>query len=194
MAETAFLFRAGRTQIDTVVADCTISEGHARELDITEHPVEDGANISDHARLKPEVLSLEVIFSNTVIGGPAAPGRAEDAWERLRLLQEQAKLITVVTSLRVYENMVLATLSTPRSAKEGNAVRCQATLRNIKLVKNKTTTVVVTREPLAKKKQSTGKQASGEATDAEAKRKSLLKRGADSEFVQGLVNKIVGGP
>ncbi len=175
MAEAAFLFRAGRTQIDTVVVDCTLSEGHSRELEITEHPVEDGANIADHARLKPDALSLEVVLSNTVIAGPADPGRAEEAYAQLRLLQEQRKLITVVTSLRVYENMMLTLLSTPRSAKEGNAIRCQVTLRNIRLVQNKTTVVTVTREPIAKKKQSTGKQASGEAKDADAKRKSLLK-------------------
>lgn len=63
----AYIIRAdGETEIDF---DGVESETHPDLATVTEHPVETGANIVDHVRLEPGVISLSVIVSNTPIRG-----------------------------------------------------------------------------------------------------------------------------
>jgi len=50
--------------------DATITEGHASSVRITDHPVEDGSNVSDHVRSDPERLVLEVHVTNTPVRFP----------------------------------------------------------------------------------------------------------------------------
>lgn len=44
--------------------DAVVSEGHGSSVQITEHPIEDGSKISDHAIIQPLQLSLQVIKTN----------------------------------------------------------------------------------------------------------------------------------
>lgn len=46
------------------VFDVTTSEGHEGTTTITEHPVEDGPNVSDHARSEAERITIEAFISN----------------------------------------------------------------------------------------------------------------------------------
>ena len=48
-----------------IIALVTISEEHVDELEITEHPVEQGAPITDHAYKKPAQLTLTLGWSNS---------------------------------------------------------------------------------------------------------------------------------
>lgn len=53
-----------RVQIDTVVVDAAIREMHSSPVEITEHPVEDGSDISDHCHLKQRMLQIEGLITN----------------------------------------------------------------------------------------------------------------------------------
>jgi hypothetical protein len=77
-------------------------------------------------------------------------------------LQEQATLLTVLTTLRTYETMVIESLSVMRIAKDAGAVRVAISLKQIRLVQNKTTVVTVTKEPITKKKVKGGSQTATE--------------------------------
>src|SRR5882724_7834184 len=57
-----------RVRLDVITVDATIQETHALEADITEHPVEQGANITDHIRPKLKRYTIDGIISNTPIG------------------------------------------------------------------------------------------------------------------------------
>jgi|SRR6185503_3872212 len=54
-------------QTYNIALDATTSERHASPATITDHPVESGANTSDHIRPEPETLSLQGVVSNTPI-------------------------------------------------------------------------------------------------------------------------------
>jgi hypothetical protein len=58
------IFRTYR-KIETIVPDCTIEERHSDRLVITEHPVEQGAAISDHAYKLPSEVTIRYGFSNS---------------------------------------------------------------------------------------------------------------------------------
>lgn len=56
--------------IGPIVANVTIEERHVDELDITDHPVERGATISDHAFKRPSEVVIRCAWSNS----PSSPG------------------------------------------------------------------------------------------------------------------------
>ena len=63
------------TKIGDIVIDASITETHVLENEITDHPVEQGANISDHSRPLPDSFTMECVVSNTPILPAAALGQ-----------------------------------------------------------------------------------------------------------------------
>ncbi|KVM65431.1 hypothetical protein WJ59_17465 [Burkholderia gladioli] len=55
--------RVLRTQIGTITLDVVTDELHSSDLETTENPVESGAEVADHAFLKP----AEVVISGTIV-------------------------------------------------------------------------------------------------------------------------------
>jgi hypothetical protein len=49
--------------------DATLSESFSAPIELTQHPVERGVDISDHVILKPQVLKIEGVFSATKLRG-----------------------------------------------------------------------------------------------------------------------------
>lgn len=207
MPELTLLFKTTPAKIDQLVLDASVTESHTGEVEVTEHPVEQGANIADHARPKPDSVTIEGIVSNTPLSHAQATritesqgvtfettsladaiagqaGNAESALATLRDLKDNPRLVTIVTALHTYDSMILISLSVPRDARSGDALRFTATFRQVRLVSNKTTTQTVAKEPKAKKKVSTGKQVAKPLDEAEAeKRRSAAIR--LFEFIAG---------
>jgi hypothetical protein len=65
-------FQAALVLQGPLTFDATISEAHDREADVTDYPVEEGANVADHVRPRPKTLTLETFVSNEPIGSPDA--------------------------------------------------------------------------------------------------------------------------
>jgi hypothetical protein len=59
------------TYIEGFELDAVISEERSSECEITEHPVEKGVSISDHARIKPKIITMDCVVSDTPVGGLA---------------------------------------------------------------------------------------------------------------------------
>lgn len=108
----------------SVTFDALKDESFSREVDITEHPVETGANISDHVR--PKVAQLRVsgvltdalreVFTSGSIVTRARPGRALANFKQLEALRDAATLVTVTTPARKHENMLIQSLSWTRDS------------------------------------------------------------------------------
>ena len=64
----AFFIPDGAGGTDTLVVDACVKEDHALENATTDHPVEEGYNVTDHSRPQPRRLSLECVVSNSPIG------------------------------------------------------------------------------------------------------------------------------
>lgn len=149
--------------VDGYEINVTISESHARQADVTDHPVEDGANVVDHVRLQPTRLRLEGAVSDTPVGaiaddlGDTLP--SSDAYETIKRIYEAREPVTVVTSIETYPNMVCESLDIPRDRRTGNALRFTASFRQVRLVTNARTTVPVS-VPRAKRKTNRGNKPS----------------------------------
>lgn len=131
MATANLLFPVAQSSIDVLTLDCTLSESHQNEVEVTEHPVEKGSNIADHKRPKPRVVTLDGAVTNTPLAGPADPSRAEAAWQQLLQLKDQAALVDVQTSLDSYENMAITSLSSSRDPRTGQLLRFSVSLKEI---------------------------------------------------------------
>ena len=123
--------------------DAIVSQTHTNTVTVTNHPVEDGADIADHLRSQPDELSVAVIVSNNPIlvlasiraqpisgfGDPSS--RAEDAHEFIRNLMRDKELVNFSTTLRDYQNMAITSMTVDRDATTGNMVQLNLSLREI---------------------------------------------------------------
>lgn len=161
--------------IDGFLIDATVSQSHDRSFQVTSHPVEAGADVTDHVRALPVRLTLDCVVSNAPLE-PVASAReidtrpSDDAHAHMKALQKRP--VTVETDLEVYQNMVLESLTEPVTAQTGDGLRFTAVFQQIELVTNERATVPVA-VPRAKKKVNRGskppKSAPDKATEPPAK-------------------------
>ena len=82
----------------------TIEEIATDDLEITNHPVQQGATITDHAYLKPSSLSVRAMWDSVV-----AP--LGETYQKLLKIQADREPFDVVTGKRIYKNMLLKGLA-----------------------------------------------------------------------------------
>ncbi|MNO26505.1 hypothetical protein D3C76_163590 [compost metagenome] len=136
-----------RRRMGDFTAYLTIDETGEDELEITEHPVQDGTEITDHAYLKSATLNLSVQF---VEGETFVP--LDETYRAMLELQKSRVPFDVVTGKRVYTNMLFKSLRQTTDKNTDNVLAIQATLREIKIVP-----VVVTTVPPRDKQATPGK-------------------------------------
>jgi len=139
------IFPKTKATVGVMQFDCSVDENHVDEAEITDHPVEIGSNVSDHIRKMPATLELNGIVTNTPVtilasllgGSPLTTDflptieRVEVAYAELRRLQEDGELVTVVTSLREYENMAVKSVAAKRNAANGNILDVIVNLQEV---------------------------------------------------------------
>ena len=122
--------------------DAALNEDHSFDSEVTEHPVESGADIADHVRARPISVDIEGVVSFTPL--VERTGRpTDDFFAHLIAIRDAKEPITIETSLKVFENMVLTSLSIPIDAKTGESLQFRATFVQIQLVTNVRTFVRV---------------------------------------------------
>lgn len=126
--------------IDNYLIDVMTSEEHVYEADITDYPVEDGADVTDNIRPKGVQVTVHCIISNTPFG-PISDVRtstppADECYEHLRQLIKNRALVTIRTSLKTFNNMALKSLTIPRRSGGGDFLEFTATFIHVVVVKN----------------------------------------------------------
>ncbi|HEV7258928.1 MAG TPA: hypothetical protein VGN82_14200 [Bosea sp. (in: a-proteobacteria)] len=111
--------------IGGVFVDVVISEEHESEMEIADHPVEQGTKISDHAWLLPYKVILE-----SVVDGP----RAVAAFQQLLAVQKAAEPFTLITGLKVCQNMMIQKLNPIRDREHPRVLKFTAELREVRIV------------------------------------------------------------
>jgi len=116
--------------------DAFTKENHVGSVRVTEHPVQGGSNISDHAYNLPDKLTIEVLVSDSVqsiVSGQFSGGgtKSISAYEMLRNLKEKRALVSVRTRLHYYTNMIIENMSVSDDYKSANSLRCTVSLRQV---------------------------------------------------------------
>ncbi len=146
--------------IGDLVVDATMSETHRKEVELTSHPVEEGSVITDHARKKPDKVTIEGIITNTPVGSfprpvfsrgisiqsstdadvePGEPGRAHEAYAYLKDLMDRRTPVAISTPFEEYESMILKSLSVTRKADVGDALAFTVEAEKVRVVTVKKT-------------------------------------------------------
>lgn len=111
-----------KTNIAGFFFDGFISTQHQLSATVTSHPVQDGAQISDHIYVDPSRVTMEIKMSDSNKGSAVKNGvqdqffglaytRSVGAWNVLKQLMQQRIMFQVHTRLDTYQNMVITSLS-----------------------------------------------------------------------------------
>lgn len=158
----AFLNVPTLSIIGGITVDTTLEEHYEDTLEITEHPVQVNAVIADHSFKRPMELRLRCGWSdsnftqlqnlfatavnNSALSVPELPFgtftggamRASDyvanIYSQLLALQESRQTIQVTSGLRVYDSMLITSLSVTRDQRSRFTLLVEADLRQIILV------------------------------------------------------------
>lgn len=127
--------------IGTIMADCTISEDGTDETTITQHPVEQGAAITDHAFENPPGIVINAMWSNSSIAANGDPNYCDTIYKNLLALKSNRIPFNVLTPQRIYTNMLIKTLVKHTDEKSENALSVTITCQNIIIVQTTTTNI-----------------------------------------------------
>ena len=177
------LFQQQSRRIGLIVPSVVISEKHNDTLEITEHPVEVGAAISDHAYRRPSEVVMQVGFSgggslldflDTTSFGLSVGLSPKETYQELLDLQNSRVPFDVVTGKRIYSNMLIRALEVTTDRTSENVLSAVHPLREV-IITSTTTTQVAVKEDMKLGANTSAVQNSGVKTPA-AKNESLLSR------------------
>lgn len=131
----ALIFTSARS-IGTLMPHVTVREVGKDELVITEHPVETGAPITDHAFLRNAEIEMTVGWSDATA---AQSGYCREVYQELLELQRSRQPFDVFTGKRSYTNMLLGGIIQETGVSTENVLMVQARLREITIVSVETT-------------------------------------------------------
>lgn len=113
-------------------AMCVVEEVGEDTLEITQHPVQQGVAITDHAYMKPAELKIEF----------AANARPlSETYQTLLALQKSATPMDVVTGKRTYQNMLISSIKVTTDRATENILSVVMELREIRIVSIETVEV-----------------------------------------------------
>lgn len=144
--------------IGTQEIDVFVTEEHSYTSTTPTHVVEDGSTVSDMVVKEPITVTVEGIVSVSSTASNSkndvTPERADNAYAVLKQLNRTGTPVKVVTSLEVYENMVVTSFIPKRGKGTGDALRFTATFTQVTLAK----TEFITEKKVAKKASSATKK------------------------------------
>jgi hypothetical protein len=131
------LLLAGRGRaIMGLVADVTTEEKHKDETQITNHPVDQGSPISDHAYNEPPELTVKVGWSGSQI-------ELSTIYQGLLLIKEQFVRLVVMTGKRLYSDMLIKSISMTTDITTENSLFLEINFKKVFVVKTSETIVTI---------------------------------------------------
>lgn len=125
-----------RVQIGAVLLDATIEERHEYSSQVTQHPIETGGFVTDHVYEDPRHVSINgeitespVVFFSVFNG---LSDRRVEAYDQLLALYRTRDVVTLVTGLKVYTDMVMKSFSVPRNQRTGRRLQFTAEFEEVR--------------------------------------------------------------
>lgn len=151
--------------IGPFTAQVTLEESHNDELVITDHPVETGAVISDHAYMRPAEVMIRCGWSESPGGGQdgiidgilgdvsgqlssltsmisgSSLGQPREMYNNMLELQRSRIPFEIQTGKRIYQNMLLRSLRLRTDKENENVAVMEALCREIMVVSTQVVSV-----------------------------------------------------
>lgn len=136
----------GATASITYFFDAILRAEHRQELRKTEHPIQSGASIVDHAYLLPARVTLEIGMSDCMarhVAGQftSSSSKSISAFQTLLDLQASRLPLVLNTRLASYANMLIESISAVENRETQFALKASVTLSQIIVANLATNTV-----------------------------------------------------
>ncbi len=129
---------------DSVEFDASVDEDHTGENEVTDFPVEEGANVTDHSRPKPRLLTVHGFITGTPVSllNIATPPsfkatRGKDAWHKMEKWRTEGTRISIVTTLVAYTSVLITRLSVPRKASNSDGIEFTISFKELRTVSSR---------------------------------------------------------
>ncbi|MEN6629816.1 MAG: phage baseplate protein [Sulfuricella sp.] len=152
MAILDFLSLSPKGSIGGIEIQATLEESFTDSLQVTDHPVQVGANITDHSFIRPSEVVIRCGWSNSsmsaLIGAVTSlfkqgslPKKdfVSSIYSQLLALQESRAPFDITTSRRNYSDMLITSLSATTDQETGNVLVVTATCRQVIMVSTSAT-------------------------------------------------------
>jgi len=126
---------ATRRSIGSFAATITIEELATDDAEITQHPVQQGASIADHAYMKPAAVTIKFMV------GAQENVPLRDVYTKLLALQSSFEPLDVVTGKRIYKNMLIKSLAQTTDRDTEHVLSVTAQLQEVRIVSVETIAV-----------------------------------------------------
>jgi hypothetical protein len=119
--------------------DAVVRNDHSQSQRITQHPVQDKANISDHSFSLPAQLSMEIQMSDVMDSfspgqwgnDSSDPTKSVVAYQKLVDWKNKGIPLVITTRLDTYENMVVASVTSPDDLRTLYGLKCMVSFQQI---------------------------------------------------------------
>jgi hypothetical protein len=144
---------APKGQIGDIEIMVTLEEVHTDTLQTTEHPIEVGAPITDHAFIRPAELVMRCGWSNSSFtalastissfftGGEVGDKYTDEVYSQLLALYQSREPFDVITSARQYTNMLINSIRLDRDKETSSILLITVTMRQVLIVYTSATTL-----------------------------------------------------
>lgn len=131
-----------KTNIGGYFFDGFLTVDYSQETQITEHPVETGAAIADHAYIKPVTLTMNVRMSDvhrSLVSGQFTGGysRSQTAFKIIEKMQKDRIPVSVLCRFGLYENMLIKRLEANDNADTYQGLDATVTLTELPIARLK---------------------------------------------------------
>lgn len=126
----AFTTNVSKRTIGPFSGYVCISEDSSDELEITQHPVQRGAAITDHAYLNPATVAIRFIYTPDLFSSTPL----DQLYQELLNLQSSREPFTIVTGKRLYQNMLFRALRVDTDVRTENVLSVNGDFQQVILV------------------------------------------------------------
>lgn len=130
------LIQSSARAIGQIYADVTVEENHRDESVITQHPVEGGATIGDHAFDLPPTVEIRGGFSNSTAG---YVGYVQEQYQALLALKASKRPFDIYTGKRAYQDMLIRGISVVTDPRTEFVLMFTVVCQHITIVSTQTT-------------------------------------------------------
>lgn len=124
--------------------DLFISEEFEASYTLSKHPMQNGVKVSDHVRKEPMKVPIKGMFTNHPISyklnrerkveiekldfNQKLENRALKYFNKLKELADKMEPVKLITSLHIFDNMIITNISSARDAKSRESILFNVTL------------------------------------------------------------------
>lgn len=117
--------------LGTLIPHIVTEENHRDGMVITQHPVEVGAPVTDHAFMQPYSVQMHAFWSDSTAG---TPGYVQAVYDALLAQQATRQPFEVITNKRAYTGMLMESLAVKTDAETWSVLDVLADCKQIIVV------------------------------------------------------------